>query len=113
MSWLRNDASADVPYPIDSTRSRPSRASALKGNVVNALSSGPAARVLERLHEEADATDRERMSAMMAAVEAPGASVEQMVADILAEERRITGGSIAAMPEISSRSRPAMAASST
>jgi predicted O-methyltransferase YrrM len=58
-----------------------------KGRSMNALTDGPAARTLEALHREADAADDAHRRAMIAAIETPGASIERMVADILAEER--------------------------
>ncbi len=54
---------------------------------MNILSSGRVARILDRLHQDAEASDREHLQAMMAAIEAPGTSVEQVVADMIAEER--------------------------
>lgn len=54
---------------------------------MNSLTDGLVATTLERLHRDAEASDREHLEAMMAAVEAPGASVDQVIANILAEER--------------------------
>lgn len=54
---------------------------------MNALTGGPVARVLEQLHEAAEASDRAHVEEMMVAIEAPGRSMEQAVADMLAEER--------------------------
>lgn len=54
---------------------------------MNSLLDGPAARTLETLHRDAEAADQIHRRAMMAAIEAPGASIDRMVADILAEER--------------------------
>ena len=54
---------------------------------MNILSSGRVAQILDRLHQDAEASDREHLQAMMAAIEAPGTSVEQVVADMIAEER--------------------------
>jgi predicted O-methyltransferase YrrM len=54
---------------------------------VNTLNSRPVAQILDKLHQEAEASDREHLQAMMAAIEAPGTTVEQVVADMIAEER--------------------------
>jgi len=54
---------------------------------VTILSSAPVARLLETLHRDAEASDREHHEAMMATIQAPGTSIEQVVTDILAEER--------------------------
>lgn len=54
---------------------------------MNILTHGLIAQTLETLHQDAEATDHEKMHAMMAELEAPGGSMEKMVADILASER--------------------------
>lgn len=51
------------------------------------LSGGRIAQVLDQLHQDAEASDREHHEAMMAALAAPGASIEQVVTDMLAGER--------------------------
>jgi len=51
------------------------------------LLSEPVATLLDTLHREAEASDREHHDAMMATINAPGMSIEQVVGDILAEER--------------------------
>lgn len=51
------------------------------------LNSAHIAGLLDRLHQEAEASDRAHVAAMMALVEAPGASIEQVVGDLLAAER--------------------------
>ena len=43
--------------------------------------------LLARLHREAEDADRDHVAAIMAKIEAPGASIGQLVADLLAEER--------------------------
>lgn len=43
--------------------------------------------LLTRLHGEAEASDREHVEAMMASIEAPGASMDDLIAGLLAEER--------------------------
>lgn len=54
---------------------------------MDTLSSGRVAQVLNRLHQEADTADRERMGAIMADIEASGATLEQAAARMIAEER--------------------------
>lgn len=51
------------------------------------LSSEQVAQLLDALHREAEASDRQVYEAMTAAMEAPGTSAEQLVMDMLAEER--------------------------
>lgn len=52
---------------------------------------GPVASTLERLHEEAEATDQAHVEQIMAAIEAPGNSMQQMISDIIASEQRDYG----------------------
>jgi predicted O-methyltransferase YrrM len=54
---------------------------------VNTLSSGLVAQVLDGLHREAEATDREAMSALAEVMDGPAEAVDKMVADMLTEER--------------------------
>lgn len=54
---------------------------------MNSLTDGSVAATLDRLHRDAQASDREHLEAMMSAMEAPGASAEQAIAGMLAEER--------------------------
>jgi predicted O-methyltransferase YrrM len=54
---------------------------------VNTLSSGPAARILDNLHRDAEATDLEAMSALAEVMDGPAEAVARMLADMLAEER--------------------------
>lgn len=54
---------------------------------MNTLSSGLVAEVLDGLHREAEATDREAMSALAEVMDGPAEAVDKMVADLLAEER--------------------------
>ncbi|TCM08944.1 MULTISPECIES: class I SAM-dependent methyltransferase [unclassified Sphingomonas] len=54
---------------------------------MNTLSSPRLADLLERLHGEVDAADREHVEAMQAKIAAPGASIEALVMDLLADER--------------------------
>lgn len=54
---------------------------------MNSLTDGPVAAILAKLHQDAEVSDRVHMEAMMAAIEALGASAEQAIADILAEEK--------------------------
>jgi len=48
---------------------------------MNSLTSRPVAQVLERLHQ--DAEDRELVAAMMAVLEAPGVTMDTVVAKLL------------------------------
>jgi predicted O-methyltransferase YrrM len=57
-----------------------SRIALRKGSEMNSLTSGPVAQVLERLHQDAEATDRELVAAMMAGLEAPGVTMDKVVA---------------------------------
>jgi predicted O-methyltransferase YrrM len=54
---------------------------------MNSLTSGPVAQVLERLHEDAEAADRELVAGMMAVLEAPGVTMDKVVAKVLAKEK--------------------------
>ena len=54
---------------------------------MNTLSSGRAAQILDRLHQDAEAADREFMTALMADIEASGKTLEQAAARMIAEER--------------------------
>lgn len=54
---------------------------------MNSLSSGRIAQVLDRLHREAGAADGEFMAQVMADFEASGATIEQMAAEMIADER--------------------------
>jgi predicted O-methyltransferase YrrM len=54
---------------------------------MNTLSSPRVADLLATLHQNADAADRAHAEAMMARISAPGASVDELVAELLAEER--------------------------
>ena len=58
-----------------------------KGNDVNTLNNGRVARLLDKLHGDAEAADREYLVTVMAQLEASGASLEQAVAKLVAEER--------------------------
>lgn len=54
---------------------------------MNTLTTGPTAVTLEKLHRDAEASDRELMETMMATLNASGSSTEQAIAGLLAEER--------------------------
>jgi predicted O-methyltransferase YrrM len=54
---------------------------------MNSLTVGPVAQVLDKLHQDAEAADREFMSAVMADIEASGATLEQTAAKWIDEER--------------------------
>jgi predicted O-methyltransferase YrrM len=58
-----------------------------KGDIVNTLSSERVVALLGTLHQAAEAADRAHAETMMAAIAAPGATIEQVVADLLADER--------------------------
>jgi predicted O-methyltransferase YrrM len=51
------------------------------------LRDGRVAQLLDRLHQDAEASDREHLETMMATISAPGTTMEQVISDILAEER--------------------------
>lgn len=54
---------------------------------MNSLTAGPVAQILDKLHQDAEAVDRERFGASMAAIEASVTILEQVAAETLAEER--------------------------
>jgi predicted O-methyltransferase YrrM len=54
---------------------------------VNTLSKGRVAEVLDKLHQDAEAADRGRFDATSAEIDASGATMEQVVAENLAQER--------------------------
>jgi len=54
---------------------------------VTTLDSSRVADLLKTLHRQAEASDHAHASAMMARIEAPGASIETLVADLLEEEQ--------------------------
>src|SRR5215813_6942771 len=56
-------------------------------NEMSSLTAGPAAQILNKLHRDANAVDRQRFGETMAAMEASGATLEQVAAETLAEER--------------------------
>ena len=56
------------------------------------LSSPRVAQTLTALHADAETSDREHVKAMMAAIEAPGATIEALVADLIAREQADTRG---------------------
>lgn len=51
------------------------------------LTSPRFAELLAVLHQDAERSDRDHVAEMMAAIEAPGASIDTVVADLLAQER--------------------------
>lgn len=53
---------------------------------MNTLSSTRVADLLEALHRDAEAADREHVEALQARIAAPGASIEMLVAELLADE---------------------------
>lgn len=55
---------------------------------MNSLTQGPTAQVLDRLHAEAHAADHAFFEKMMAELAADGTSQEQVIADLIAEEKR-------------------------
>lgn len=54
---------------------------------MNSLTEGLVAVTLDKLHQDAEASDRDHIEAMMAIIEAPGGSPEQAIAGMLAQER--------------------------
>jgi predicted O-methyltransferase YrrM len=56
-------------------------------HIMTTLSNEPVARLLIKLHEDAEEADREHREAMTAAIGALGATMDQVVAEILAQER--------------------------
>jgi predicted O-methyltransferase YrrM len=54
---------------------------------VNTLNNGRVAQLLNKLHDDAEAADREFMATMMAQIEASGATLDQAAAKLVAEER--------------------------
>ncbi len=54
---------------------------------MNSLSSGRIAQILDKLDQDAEATDQAYMTEVMADIEASGATLEQFIAGKLAEER--------------------------
>ena len=51
------------------------------------LDSEQVAQLLTKLHGDAEASDREHVEAMMASIATPGASMDELIAGLLAEER--------------------------
>ena len=58
-----------------------------KGILVNSLNSGSLAQVLDRLHQGAETADLDYRAEVMAEIEASGTTLEQVIAEKLAEER--------------------------
>lgn len=54
---------------------------------MNTLGSDRISNLLDTLHRDAEISDRAHVADMMAALEAPGASIDQLVAGLLADER--------------------------
>jgi predicted O-methyltransferase YrrM len=54
---------------------------------MDTLNSARVIAVLEALHRDAEASDRDHVAAMQAKIAAPGASIDAVVADLLADER--------------------------
>ncbi|OYX03621.1 MAG: methyltransferase, partial [Rhizobiales bacterium 32-66-8] len=54
---------------------------------MNSLNSGYLAQVLDRLHQRAEAADLDYRTEVMAELEAAGTTLEQVIAEKLAEER--------------------------
>jgi predicted O-methyltransferase YrrM len=71
-----------------STTSRAASASRIgKDAIVTTLASERVAQLLTKLHQDAEDSDREHVEAMMAAIGAPDASMDELIAGLLAEER--------------------------
>ncbi|GAN97486.1 O-methyltransferase [Komagataeibacter europaeus NBRC 3261] len=54
---------------------------------MNTLTTSPVITLLETLHRNAETSDRELMETMMARFNAPETSAEQVMAELLAQER--------------------------
>ncbi|WP_307284920.1 O-methyltransferase [Labrys wisconsinensis] len=54
---------------------------------MNTLSTGRVAQSLDKLHQDAEAADRDYRAELMATIEASGATLEQVIGEKLAEER--------------------------
>jgi predicted O-methyltransferase YrrM len=54
---------------------------------MSALTAGPVAQILNKLHQDADAVDRQRFGETMEAMETSGSALEQVAAETIAEER--------------------------
>ncbi len=87
MSNLRNDAKASFLYPLVIDQSRPIGLRNREGNSMNTLTSGRVTQVLEKLHHNADAAEAELKKNVLAIMEASGGTIEQLAAQIIAEER--------------------------
>lgn len=89
LSVLRNDAIARSRYPIRIAPSRPRRLAAWQGRkkLVNTLDSNRVADLLNRLHRDAETSDRDHVEAMQAKITASGASIDALITDLLADER--------------------------
>lgn len=58
-----------------------------KGNAVTTITEGRVARLLDSLHQQADAADREHFEALQEVIATPDADVGTMMAEMIAEER--------------------------
>ena len=54
---------------------------------MNTLTSGRVAQLLEKLHQDAEAADSELMKEVVASMEASGSTIEQLAAQMIADER--------------------------
>jgi predicted O-methyltransferase YrrM len=86
LAALRNDAKAASRYPIAITPSSHSGSGHRLRTIMNTLNSTRVLDLLEALHRDAEAADREHVEAMMTKIAAPSASIEVLVAELLADE---------------------------
>lgn len=87
LSEFRNDANSSSLYPIGTGPSRPLRILRPGVKIVNTLSSGRVAQVLDKLHQDAEVADREFMTKVMRDIEASGDTLESAAAKMIAAER--------------------------
>jgi len=87
LSTHRNDAKCGVLYPFDIHTSRPTGFLPARGHALTILNSDRIAQLLDRLHREAETNDSALIADMTARMSAPGGSVEDIAAQMIADER--------------------------
>jgi predicted O-methyltransferase YrrM len=87
LAILRNDADVAPRYPISIPPSSRSGLGPSVRIIMNTLSSPRVADLLDALHRDADAADREHYEEMQARITAQGASIGELVTELLAHER--------------------------
>jgi predicted O-methyltransferase YrrM len=85
LAILRSDATN--PFVLASGRNRVGRDDR-KGHPLNSLHREQIAQTLDRLHQEAEASDRDLMARVMAEVEASGDTLESQIGKLVDEERK-------------------------